>query len=94
MKHLYNRVRSLKYEIAVTTSAKDFLVEKGWDPNFGARPLKRAIQKYVEDALAEEIIRSKLQPGDTILIDFDTEKQEIVVKTSSQTTPQETPGLS
>ena len=94
MKHLYNRVRSLKYEIAVTTSAKDFLVEKGWDPNFGARPLKRAIQKYVEDALAEEIIRSKLQPGDTILIDFDTEKQEMVVKTSSQTTPQETPGLS
>lgn len=94
MKHLYERVRTLKYEILVTTAAKDFLVEKGWDPNFGARPLKRAIQKYIEDALAEEIIRSKLQPGDSIIIDFDTEKQEIVIKTTSQTTPQETPGLS
>ncbi len=94
MKHLYDRVRTLKYEIMVTTAAKDFLVEKGWDPNFGARPLKRAIQKYVEDALAEEIIRSRLQPGDTIIIDYDNDKQEIVVKTSSQPTPQETPGLS
>ncbi|MGC8865304.1 MAG: ATP-dependent Clp protease ATP-binding subunit [Bacteroidales bacterium] len=94
MKHLYERVRTLKYEIMVTTSAKDFLVDKGWDPNFGARPLKRAIQKYIEDALAEEIIRSKLQPGDTIIIDFDNDKQEIVIKTTSQATPQETPGLS
>lgn len=94
MKQLYERVRNLNYEIVVTTEAKDFLVDKGWDPQFGARPLKRAIQKYVEDALAEEIIRTKLNPGDVIIIDFDKEKDEIVIKTHTVAQPENAPGLS
>jgi len=94
MKQLYARVRNLNYEIVVTTEAKDFLVDKGWDPQFGARPLKRAIQKYVEDALAEEIIRTKLNPGDVIIIDFDKEKDEIVIKSHTVAQPENAPGLS
>lgn len=94
MKQLYARVRNLNYEIVVTTEAKDFLVDKGWDPQFGARPLKRAIQKYVEDALAEEIIRTKLNPGDVIIIDFDKEKDEIVIKSHTVAQAENAPGLS
>ena len=93
-KQLYERVRNLNYEIVVTTEAKDFLVDKGWDPQFGARPLKRAIQKYVEDALAEEIIRTKLNPGDVIFIDHDKDKDEIVIKTHQVVQPESATGLS
>jgi len=80
LSYLYKRVTAMGYEITVTTKAKDFIVEKGWDEQFGARPLKRAIQKYVEDLLAEEIIKTKLQQNDVIVIDFDEEKQEMFVK--------------
>jgi len=80
LSYLYKRVTAMGYEITVTTKAKDFIVEKGWDEQFGARPLKRAIQKYVEDLLAEEIIKTKLQQNDVIVIDFNEEKQEMFVK--------------
>ena len=72
------------YKLKVLTKAKDFIIDKGWDPNFGARPLKRAIQKYIEDVLAEEIIKSKLQEGDVITVDFDAKKEEIEVKIVSK----------
>ncbi len=81
LNHLFGRVNSLGYSIKITDGAKDFIVEKGYDAQYGARPLKRAIQKYLEDPMAEEIIKSNLSEGDTIEIDFDTEKKEIVVKT-------------
>ena len=58
--------------------AKNFIAEKGYDIQFGARPLKRAIQKYLEDELAEMIIRATVQEGDTIVVDFDKENQKIV----------------
>jgi ATP-dependent Clp protease ATP-binding subunit ClpC len=77
--HLYKRVSDLGYKLDVSVKAKEFIIDKGWDPNFGARPLKRAIQKYIEDNLAEEIIKSNLKEGDTILVDFDEEKQNMVV---------------
>jgi ATP-dependent Clp protease ATP-binding subunit ClpC len=80
LSHLYKRVRSLGYEMEVTTEAKDFIIEKGWDEQYGARPLKRAIQKYVEDTLAEEIIKSKLHDGDGIVVDLDPETNAIVIK--------------
>jgi ATP-dependent Clp protease ATP-binding subunit ClpC len=54
-------------------------VEKGWDAQFGARPLKRAIQKYLEDPLAEEIIKSNIQAGDILFIDYEAEKDEVIV---------------
>ena len=74
LKSLYKRIENLGYKIKLTEKVKDFLVEKGWDPQFGARPLKRAIQRYVEDELAEEIIKSDFAEGTTITIDFDEKK--------------------
>ena len=83
LQQLYGRINQMGYKISVTSKAKDFIIEKGWDEQFGARPLKRAIQKYIEDPLAEEIIKSSLKEGDQIKVDFDTKKEEIKVKISS-----------
>ena len=85
LRHLYGRVKMLNYSIEVTEKAKDFILEKGWDPQFGARPLKRAIQKYIEDSLAEEIIRSGMKAGDNIIVDLNDEKQEIQIIIQSAT---------
>jgi ATP-dependent Clp protease ATP-binding subunit ClpC len=78
---LFGRVNNLGYTIKITDAAKDFIVEKGYDQQYGARPLKRAIQKYLEDPMAEEIIKSNLSEGDQIEIDFDNDKKEIIVRT-------------
>ncbi|HPR57567.1 MAG TPA: ATP-dependent Clp protease ATP-binding subunit [Bacteroidales bacterium] len=77
LKSLFTRVRDLGYTLELTEKAKDFIVDKGWDEKFGARPLKRAIQKYVEDPLAEEIIGARLKEGDIILLDYSDEKTEL-----------------
>lgn len=74
----YKRVETLGYHLTITDDAKNFIAEKGYDIQFGARPLKRAIQKYLEDKLAEMIIRTTVQEGDTIVVDFDKENQKIV----------------
>jgi ATP-dependent Clp protease ATP-binding subunit ClpC len=76
---LLKRIESMGYKLNVTAEAKDFIAEKGWDPQFGARPLKRAIQKYIEDELAEEIISAKIHQGDTIKIDFDSKLTKIKI---------------
>jgi ATP-dependent Clp protease ATP-binding subunit ClpC len=80
--HLFSRVNGLGYTIKITDAAKDYIVEKGYDANYGARPLKRAIQKYLEDPMAEEIIKSNLSEGDEIEIDYNKEKDEVVVSTN------------
>jgi ATP-dependent Clp protease ATP-binding subunit ClpC len=80
LSNLFKRVEKMGYKLEITEKAKDFIVEKGWDAQFGARPLKRAIQKYVEDTLAEEIIKSNLKEGDFLMIDFDQESYQITVK--------------
>lgn len=80
--HLYNRLEGLGYKLKLSDEAKDFIADKGYDAQFGARPLKRAIQKYIEDPLAEEIIKAKLTEGDLIEAEFDKDKQEIVMKIS------------
>lgn len=77
---LFKRIKDLGFEVTLSESAKEFIAEKGYDIQFGARPLKRAIQKYVEDELAEKIITSNLKEGDTVLVDFDKENQKIVMK--------------
>ena len=74
---LYQRVTNLGYELSITDEAKDFIATKGYDVQFGARPLKRAIQKYLEDEMAEMIIRASVGEGDTIIVDFDKEEQKI-----------------
>ena len=67
---VFKRLSDLGYIIELTSAAKDLLAEKGYDPQFGARPLHRAIQKYMEDPLAEEILNQNIQPGDHILADI------------------------
>jgi ATP-dependent Clp protease ATP-binding subunit ClpC len=64
----------------MTEKAKDFIVDKGYDEKYGARPLKRAIQKYIEDPLAEEIIKATLQEGDLIKIDIEDGQEELTIK--------------
>ncbi len=80
LRKLYARIKDIGYDMNLTTKAKDYIAEKGFDKQFGARPLKRAIQKYIEDALAEEIVNSKLEEGDSIYMDLDTKKDELTIK--------------
>lgn len=68
---LFDRIKNLGYHAELTEKAKDFIVDKGYDEKFGARPLKRAIQKYIEDPLAEEIIKANLAEGDKIRMDVE-----------------------
>ncbi len=78
LKGLYDRVETLKYKLEISPAAKDLIADKGFDPQFGARPLKRAIQKYLEDEMAEVIIGNSISEGDTIFIDLDEKKEKIV----------------
>ncbi|TQD40187.1 ATP-dependent Clp protease ATP-binding subunit [Haloflavibacter putidus] len=80
LEKLYVRIADLGYNLTLTDAAKDYLADKGFDRQYGARPLKRAIQKYVEDVLAEKIITSKIQEGDNIIMDLDKKKNELTVK--------------
>ena len=80
LKKLYARVAELGYQLNLSDKAKAFIADKGFDRQFGARPLKRAIQKYVEDALAEEIITSKIASGDEIFMDIEEGAQELTVQ--------------
>jgi ATP-dependent Clp protease ATP-binding subunit ClpC len=79
LKALFGRVHNLGYDIVLTENAKDYIAEKGFDSNFGARPLKRAIQKYLEDPIAEEILKGELAEGDVLEIDHNTESDEILI---------------
>lgn len=63
----------------MTNEAKDFIIEKGYNPKYGARPLERAIQKYVEDVLAEEILSGNVKKGDLVLADYDKKLKEIKI---------------
>jgi ATP-dependent Clp protease ATP-binding subunit ClpC len=83
LKALFGRVHTLGYEIKLTDVAKDFIADKGFDSNFGARPLKRAIQKYLEDPIAEEILKGEINDGDILEIDYNKETDLIVVENKS-----------
>jgi ATP-dependent Clp protease ATP-binding subunit ClpC len=87
LKKLYARVAELGYNLNLSDKAKSFIADKGFDKQFGARPLKRAIQKYVEDALAEEIITSKITSGDEIFMDIEEGAQELTVKVQKAEEP-------
>ena len=80
LKGLYKRVEDLGYHLEITTEAKSYVASKGYDVQFGARPLKRAIQTYIEDLLAERILSDELAFGDTIVIDKSPDKEELLVK--------------
>jgi len=83
LKKLFARIKEMGYEMEIADDAKKFIAEKGFDANFGARPLKRAIQKYIEDPLAEEIILSKLSEGDRVTIQLNKEKDGIEVSVAA-----------
>lgn len=76
---LLGRISDLGYTLILSNKAKDFIADKGFDKKYGARPLKRAIQKYIEDSLAEEIVNSKLAEGDSIHMNLDEDKNELTI---------------
>ncbi|WP_299136775.1 ATP-dependent Clp protease ATP-binding subunit [uncultured Tenacibaculum sp.] len=77
---LLHRISDLGYHLTLSEKAKDYIADKGFDKQYGARPLKRAIQKYIEDALAEEIVSAKLDEGDAIFMDLDEKDKKLVIK--------------
>jgi len=80
LKGLYDRVKSLGFQLKIANQARDYIADRGFDANYGARPLKRAIQKYLEDPMAEVLIKADLKEGDTIYVGFNTVKSEIKIK--------------
>lgn len=79
LRSLFERVEGLGHSIELSSEAKDYIAEKGYDSNFGARPLKRAIQKFLEDPIAEEILKGDLKNGTKLLVDYDKETDNITV---------------
>ena len=79
---LYKKANNMGYSINLTKKAKDFLIDKGYDPKYGARPLDRAIQKYLEDVLAEEILSGNLKKGESVVADFDSKSKSIFIAKS------------
>ena len=77
MKGVYKRLNTMGYTLEITNDAKEFIADKGYDSQFGARPLHRAIQKYLEDALAEEILNLNIKQGDVLIADLDKDNQKI-----------------
>src|SRR4029079_1223382 len=77
------RLTNLGFVLELSEEAKKFIAEKGYDAQFGARPLHRALQKYLEDPLAEEILNMNIKNGDTLIADLDKENSKIVFKIKS-----------
>ncbi len=80
MNSLLKRIETLGYTVKISKKAKDFIAEKGFDSKFGARPLKRAIQKYFEDPLSEEIINAKINEGDNIKVSMSKDEANLEIK--------------
>lgn len=81
---LYQRVAALGYELTLTDAAMDFIADKGFDKQYGARPLKRAVQKYIEDLLAEEIVNGSIKENAKIVLDKHKEKDELTLINKSE----------
>jgi ATP-dependent Clp protease ATP-binding subunit ClpC len=80
LKGLYQRVEQLGYKLKISPKAKDYIAEKGYDVQYGARPLKRAIQKYLEDEMAEVILKAEIIEGDIISITYDRKAENVKIK--------------
>ena len=85
LKKVVLRIEDLGYKIELSKEAKEFIADKGFDKQYGARPLKRAIQKYIEDLLAEEIVNNRLTEGDQIVLDLEDSKESLIVQRSTTT---------
>jgi ATP-dependent Clp protease ATP-binding subunit ClpC len=86
---LFTRITQIGYNVELTDKAKDFLAEKGYDHQFGARPLNRAIQKYLEDPVAEEILKGEIEEGGTILADYEGKGDQLTIKVKKVKAPKE-----
>ena len=86
----YKRIDALGYKLEITDAAKTYIAEKGYDSQYGARPLKRAIQKYLEDELAEMIIDATIAPGNIIYVDYDASTDKIVTEIKNPESNNET----
>ena len=80
LKGLYKRIEGLGYQLTITDTAKEFVATKGYDVQFGARPLKRAIQNYIEDGVCEKLLSDNLKEGDTIAVSKSPNKDELLFK--------------
>jgi ATP-dependent Clp protease ATP-binding subunit ClpC len=95
VKTTIQRLKDIGYEINITPSLKDFLFEKGYDAEYGARPLKRAIQKYIEDRITDAIINEEIIVGDRVSLRYDKTSEEVkLIKLASKEKESETPDLS
>jgi ATP-dependent Clp protease ATP-binding subunit ClpC len=77
---VFQRIKNIGFQIELTESAKDFLADRGYDQQYGARPLNRAIQKYLEDRVAEEILHGKLSEGDIIVASHIADSEELTIE--------------
>ncbi len=84
LKSLFRRITDMGYHVELSDKAKDFLSEKGYDPQYGARPLNRAIQKYLEDQVAEEILKGEINEGDILFADHDGESENLTISVKKQ----------
>lgn len=84
------RLDAMGYRLVLTDKARDFIADSGYDPQFGARPLKRAIQKYLEDELAELILSNALTPGNEVVVDFDSDTKKIITAVNTLSLPETT----
>src|SRR5690606_8100485 len=89
LEKLYKRLSDLGYYVDLTEEAKNFIADKGFDKDYGARPLRRAIQKYIEDPMAEEIINSEISEGDKLLIELNPEKDGVKISVIEKSAEQE-----
>ena len=84
LRKLLDRVGTMGLNVTITDAATDFLVQESWDSNYGARPLKRAIQTHVEDILSEEILMNENIESETLIVDYDDTVEDLVVKKSGK----------
>jgi ATP-dependent Clp protease ATP-binding subunit ClpC len=85
LKDLITRIVKLGYHITITEKAKDFLSEKGFDSKYGARPLNRAIQKHVEDLIAEHVVNNSIKEGDEIIVNQNEEGTQLKLEIKQKT---------
>ena len=91
LKEVFSRISEKGIKLSVTESFKERLVEEGYNPSYGARPLRRAVMRLLEDSLAEEVLSGRIKNGDIALVDID-ENKKVTVKISSEESPQELAG--
>ena len=92
MSKVIERIRLKDVHLTLDETAQEFLIEKGYDPTYGARPMRRAVEKYLEDPMAEEILRGNIKPGDLVTVKRDGEKLAFAVDKSTAKPVSETAG--